>query len=239
MKDRAPTSQDTQSTVAAQAAEKQSSDGEALSQIQDNRASNIQQMKLLQNVEGSTGLPSAADHSVQLVEKGDLVGFKTVSMGTAGSALNHQFTWQSSTGDLKDLSHVKTRELVEWDAPPPEFGGTGAYAGAGKHNGLAETLGSAGQGADNHDIIPAQGFPAPGKKSFLLDGDGTSQTWTLRQAYQMSVDGGEWVNIPGTNYVLTRWFERSGNDLIGYMSKRGLDDGQMHRAIQVGKDWYL
>lgn len=121
-------------------------------------------------------------------------------------------------------------------ATAPEFGGTGDYAGAGQHNGLAETNAAAGGGADNHDIIPAQGFA--GKNAYKLDNDGTSGVWTLNQVYQMSVDGGEWTAIPNTRYQLTRWFERKGSDLIAYMSKRGIEEGTMHRAMFFFKDWY-
>jgi hypothetical protein len=221
--------------------------GESTFQFIDNRPEAVAQRKLQEMANNSTqvkqlrAIQDMANNSVQanvtqFVENGNLVNFMTVSMGTAGSALNHTFTWESSTGSLQDLNHIKTRELVKWDAPPPEFGGKGDYAGAGEHHGLATTPGIAGQGADNHDIVPAQGFP--GRDCYKLENDGVSEPWILKQEYQMSIDEGEWTTIPNTNYVLTRWFERKGLDMIGYMSKRGLEDGKMHRAMIFMKDWY-
>ena len=221
--------------------------GEPTHQFVDNRPERVTQLKLQEMANNSPQVKKlkviqamsndrVESNVTQFVEKGNLVNFKTASMGTGSSTLMHTFNWESSTGNLNDLSHIRTREFVKWDAPPPEFGGKGAYEAAGEHNGLATTPGIAGQGADNHDIVPAQGFP--GKKAIYLENDGVSKPWNLKQEYQMSIDGGEYTAIPGTNYVLTRWFERKGLDMIGYMSKRGIEDGYMHRAMIFMKDWY-
>lgn len=161
------------------------------------------------------------------------MNFRTESMSTTNqNALKHILKWESSTGNLSDLSHIRTREFVEWDAPPPEFGGTGPYSRPGHHAGLGFAEASSGTGVDQHDIIPSKG-----DIKYTLPPNRKSARWTMRQKYQCSVNGGEWIDIPGSRYEITRWFKcKKGflgfgsGTLVACVQKRGLDDGSVHKA---------
>ena len=71
---------------------------------------------------------------------GKLVRFRTKSLtaGPAG-AIVHVLVWESDTGDLADLAHLRVREHVSWQAPGgqtrnyviPEYQGAGNHYGVG------------------------------------------------------------------------------------------------------------
>jgi hypothetical protein len=156
---------------------------------------------------------------------GNITEFSTDTMSTGAAAtLHHQVMWNSSTGNLEDLAHIETREEISWEAAPQEFGPDQTYSTAGTHNGHGTSQAEAGQGTDDHSIIPT-GF------SYALDAAGSSAVWKMQQNYQYKANGGEWRNIQGASYEITRWFEREGSDLVAYVAKRGISEAKGHRAM--------
>ena len=229
-------------SVANEAAQKQSS-GESTFQFVGNRPEAIAQRKLqemvnnsprvsqLKTIQGMLNGSNSKNEPIQRVEHGNLINFKTKSMSTGAATLHHEVCWESSTGSIADLAHIKTRERVSWDAAPPEFGPSAEYEGSGVHNGLGSNTASGGIGVDDHSIIPP-GF------NFQLAEDGSSRVWTMNQQYEMQINGEEWIPVPGGQYQITRWFERKGTDLIAYTAKRGINDGSMHRAMVQVPNWF-
>ncbi len=167
------------------------------------------------------------------MEKGNLINFKTKAMTTGAATLHHEVVWESSTGKLEDLSHIKTRERVAWDPAPVEFGALEEYKRQGFHNGLGNNGANSGCATDDHSIIPTE-------FKYQLDADGESKVWTMKQQYEMQIDGGDWVSIPDAMYEITRWFVREGKDLIAYTAKRrvGDDKEKVLRAMIKVPNWF-
>lgn len=163
-----------------------------------------------------------------------IVNFRTDKMSTSkDNALKHVLKWESSTGNLSDLSHIRTREIVEWDAPPAEFGGTGPYSAAGRHEGFGFSQANRGTNTDSHDIIPTKG-----NIRYREPPNGKSSGWTMRQRYQYSVNGGAFEDIPHSNYQITRWFKKCSKTLDAYVEKRGLHDGKKHESKKSVKKYF-
>jgi hypothetical protein len=164
---------------------------------------------------------------------GELVNFRTVEMSDGGANnLHHVVAWDSSTGDLADLSEVYTREHVSWDAAPPEFHPAAEYGGPGDHHGLGENLATGGTTIDDHSIIPTGFNP-------WLDAPGESSVWMMYQEYEVKTADADWAPIPGATYEITRWFERQGEALVMYCAKRGTGtDSSMTRAMCHVPGWY-
>ena len=154
-------------------------------------------------------------------------------MTTGAATLHHKVVWESSTGNLEDLSHIKTRERVAWDAAPIEFGAPVEYQRSAFHNGLGTATANTGLNTDEHSIFPPE-------FKYQLAADGESKVWKMKQQYEMQIDGGDWLPIPDAAFEITRWFERKGKDLIAYTAKRGVADaeGTMHRAMVKVPDWF-
>jgi hypothetical protein len=135
-----------------------------------------------------------------------LVKFRTQSITKAANGgISHIVAWSSDSGDLADLKDVKVREHVWWDAPGAVTKELvdATYKGAGQHNGMggASSPGTAGSGKDDHTglgpftqkMFDANLLPLKTLAELKLD-----------QAYQMSVKGGPWQEIPGSRFVLRR-----------------------------------
>ena len=135
----------------------------------------------------------------------DLVNFKTTSLAALkGGSIQHQASWESDSGRLADLGHVRVRERVWWGAPAQNVAGLldPGYQVAGQHFGVgnaAMALGTAGSNGDNHD---ARGAWDTG----ILDLPGSGPfSYVCQQVYQVSNDSGTtWQDIPNTNYEITR-----------------------------------
>lgn len=158
---------------------------------------------------------------------GDLVNFGTISMGDGGANnLHHEVGWESSTGDLNDLAHIYTREHIQWEDAPPEWGPGGEYGSAGEHYGLGQNSAVGGSAIDDHSIIPTGFNPS------LPEGQEQSSVWMTYQQYEWWTEETGWQPIPGATYEITRWFERQGDMLVAYCAKRGTGtDSSMHRSM--------
>ncbi|MDX7987818.1 hypothetical protein FE392_10820 [Xenorhabdus sp. 12] len=142
-----------------------------------------------------------------------LVNFRTSrwEKGAKGSII-HMLNWQSSTGILDDLMHIRLREDVCWQthANGIQHYVTKAYREASTHNGLVDyTPGSLGIGCDEHDALgpfnttEARAFTGPGELEFVVT-----------QTYQQSANNGvSWANIPDSTYRIRRILRREGNQL--------------------------
>ncbi len=167
------------------------------------------------------------------MQKGNLIKFGTESMTTGAATLHHKVVWESSTGNLEDLSHIKTRERVVWDSAPIEFGAPVEYQRSAFHNGLGTNGANSGFASDDHSIVPPE-------FKYQLATDGESKVWKMKQQYEMQIDGGDWVPIPDAVFEITRWFERKGKDLMAYTAKRRVAgvEGTMHRAMVKVPGWF-
>lgn len=147
-------------------------------------------------------------HSVPGLD--DIINPKLVSFGTGTIAaapnggIKHKVVWSSSSGNLADLLHVKVREHVWWAAPSSVTKALvdATYKSAGEHNGMGgATLGTQGYGTDEHTGLGP--FTNKIFDATLLP-KGTVAELVLDQAYQMSVDGGPWQEIPNSRFKLRR-----------------------------------
>jgi hypothetical protein len=139
-----------------------------------------------------------------------LVNFKTTGLvAQQGGSIQHQASWESDSGNLADLAHVRVRESVSWGAPPQNVAGLldGDYQNAGQHFGLgnaAMSPGTVGSMTDVHDVRGAWG---PGILN--LPGNGPF-SYVCQQVYQASNDGGNtWQNIPNSTYEIVRTVSRA------------------------------
>jgi hypothetical protein len=115
----------------------------------------------------------------------------------------HKFSWQSSTGNLQDLTGL-TREVVRWDAPTQASPFNNC---ADPDQQFAQTGGggSDGKGTDDHSMRcpglicqrDADGKPIPG-------------IITAEQSYQYclvpgySTDPADWMDIPNSHFLLQK-----------------------------------
>jgi len=134
-----------------------------------------------------------------------LVNFKTLSLvAQQGGSIQHQASWESDSGNLKDLGHVRVREQVSWGAAAQNVAGLldPAYQVAGQHFGVGNAVmspGTVGSMTDNHD---ARGAWDTGILN--LPGNGPF-SYVCQQVYQVSNDGGNtWQDIPNSNYEIVR-----------------------------------
>ncbi len=134
-----------------------------------------------------------------------LVNFKTKSLAAlSGGNIKHDAVWESDSGKLADLAHIKVREAVSWGTPagPAIPYLDPAYAHAGHHFGVGNAVsspGTVGNMSDTHDAKGAWGptilnFAGPGKISYTCD-----------QVYQYTDDNGaSWHDIPNSTYQIVR-----------------------------------
>ena len=157
-----------------------------------------------------------------------LVKFKTRSITKGPNAgIIHIVEWASDSGDLKDLKDVKVREHVWWAAPKPVTKALvdPSYQSAGEHNGMgnaATSPGTAGSGKDEHAGLGP--FTQKMFDAALLPAKTVAEL-TLDQAYQMSVKGGPWQDIPNSRFQLRRRVALIKPGVIRLeFTKRGLDN---------------
>ena len=140
----------------------------------------------------------------------DLVNFKTTRLvAQDGGSIQHQASWESDSGDLRDLGHVRVREQVSWGAAAQNVAGLldPAYQVAGQHFGVGNAVmspGTVGSMTDNHD---ARGAWDVGILN--LPGNGPF-SYVCQQVYQVSNDSGNtWQDIPNSNYEIVRTVSRT------------------------------
>jgi hypothetical protein len=137
--------------------------------------------------------------------RANLINFrtKTLAAGSAG-AINHVLVWDSDSGDMDDLSHLKVREHVSWGSADPAVAPyvISEYKGGGNHYGqgnAAFTPGNVGQGDDTHAALgpfspEVLKFKGPGALKYEMD-----------QVYELSEDGGSsWKAIPKSTFKIVR-----------------------------------
>lgn len=136
------------------------------------------------------------------------VNFRTVEITDSRFPphVTHEVAWDSSTGRLRDLRDVQTREVVRWDAPDADtrqWLGEG-YENAGRHDGLGTANGQNGRNEDTHHI-------SAGFKGTLFNhpppADRTRYTYTLHQRYQYRKGDGPWQDFAGSQFTITRTAE--------------------------------
>jgi len=137
----------------------------------------------------------------------------------AGRAIIHRLKWESSTGDLDDLSAMKLREHISWKAPDRNVQPfvIREYRSGGKHWGqgnAASTPADIDHGIDTHSAL---GPFSP--EAFKL-GDGVELVFVTGQVYEMH-DGRRWQPIPRSRYRTTRTVSRKGGRLGLQITKAG------------------
>ncbi|MBZ0303811.1 MAG: DUF4157 domain-containing protein [Anaerolineae bacterium] len=110
-------------------------------------------------------------------------------------AIQINITWQSSTGNLADLSNCQVREVVNYDPiPNPPF------IWNPPNPTILTVAGTAGAGQDTHS------YP-PGLKTGITN-PRTDGTAVAHQVYQWRCTGtgcsGSWTDFPGESYDITR-----------------------------------
>ncbi|EMZ7034345.1 hypothetical protein ABE276_002378 [Salmonella enterica] len=143
-----------------------------------------------------------------------LINFRTRSLTKGGAgAINHSLIWQSDTGSLGDLEHIRVREKVCWQNPARSIQPyvIKEYRQAGTHYGMGNavfTAGHIGQGNDTHAALgpfspEVLHFVGPGELEFVIT-----------QTYQQSNDHGiSWTDIPNGTYRIQRIARRVGTKL--------------------------
>ena len=159
--------------------------------------------------------------------RGDVFNFRTGSLarGPNGNIV-HRLVWDSDTGNLGDLAHIRVREHVSWPTPtapvipnvhivaPDQFNN---YRIAGFHTGVGNavfTPGTAGNGNDTH------GAYGPFSNTALDYTGAAPLVVTFNQVYQSSADGGmTWIDIPNSRYTVRRELRRVRNQIQVTMTK--------------------
>lgn len=159
--------------------------------------------------------------------KGRLISFRTASLTKGeGGYINHELRWDSDTGDLNDLTHVRVREHVWWEDPDPAVlqyldQNDETYKRAGEHFGVgnsAFTRGEAGNSTDTHHPTGPFGpnlvnFAGPGEIEHKID-----------QEYQYSEDRGQkWYPIPNSRYTIRRKISCTGRNIKVIITKKNID----------------
>ncbi|MBI6550319.1 hypothetical protein [Xenorhabdus lircayensis] len=141
-----------------------------------------------------------------------LVNFRTSRWGKgAYGAIIHIQSWQSSTGILGDLAHIRVREKVCWQTPASEVQhyAESGYCVKGNHNGRGYMSGDSGSGRDEHSALGP--FTTPEALSFTGSGE---LEFGITQTYQQSDNNGLfWTDIPDSAYKVRRVLSREGNQL--------------------------
>ena len=165
----------------------------------------------------------------------DIENWRTTILETQANSLHHGIAWDSSTGHLPDLEGARIREHVTWTAAEVVFGPSRGYDVDGEHYGQATSDATIGSGNDFHLIIPTDFIYSTN----VVDGF-KSEAWIMNQGYEYTKDNGRsWQAIPESRYQITRWFERRGDDLLAYCSKRGIDEtDEMHRAALTVQGYF-
>ncbi|MGE0710773.1 MAG: hypothetical protein AB7N76_27745 [Planctomycetota bacterium] len=156
--------------------------------------------------------------------RGKLVRFRTKSLTRGASgAIVHALQWESDTGDLTDLAHLRVREHVSWNAPNPntrpfvipEYQRGGDHMGVGN---AAYTPGHIGRGDDTHSAL---GPFTP--QIFQLQPNATLE-YVMNQVYEQSTDdGATWTAIPNSRYTITRKVTHTGQRIRLEIIKAGPD----------------
>jgi hypothetical protein len=151
--------------------------------------------------------------------RGNVFNFRTGRLARGpGGTIEHRLVWESDTGNLADLAHIRVREHVSWPTPVPPVIPTvhleapdqhTNYRIAGFHAGVgnaASTPGTVGSGSDTH------GASGPFNGAALDYTGAAPLVVTFTQVYQSSADGGvTWANIPNSTYTIRREVRRAGN----------------------------
>jgi hypothetical protein len=134
---------------------------------------------------------------------GTPVSFRTVSIqnGSTPGNIVHEVSWSSSTGNLEDLGHIRTRECVRWSdaAPNAQQYLNADYHHAGVHHGVGTAWATAGRNRDEHDCIGPFGTNAS------LEYTGTVPlTMVMDQEYEYEEGDGIWRSFPRSGFQITR-----------------------------------
>ncbi|MBW8896861.1 MAG: hypothetical protein JF619_01795 [Massilia sp.] len=151
--------------------------------------------------------------------RANVFNFRTESiLRGMGGTIVHRLVWESDTGDLADLAHIRVREHVSWPTPTapvipnvhidtPDVHTN--YRIAGFHTGVgnaAFTPGPVGNGNDTH------GAYGPFSPACMNYTGAAPLVVTFTQVYQSSADGGTtWIDIPNSRYTIRRELRRVGN----------------------------
>ena len=182
---------------------------------------------------------SESTNIVQRAPGDTIVGWHTNSISASSGFLKHQVGWNSSTGNLADLDHIRTREQVSWPActwPVLEAG----YAAPGQHHGMGTTAGTQGYNNDTHQasqpFFDITQLRDKTNAQYLAKG-AQSAPFVMNQVYQYSTDGGAtWHDIPGSQYTLTRTLRRKGwrgKRYVYTLTKQGATDGAAHLTTSI------
>ncbi|MBS0054497.1 hypothetical protein [Yersinia sp. Marseille-Q3913] len=154
-----------------------------------------------------------------------LINFRTFNL-TAGAAgaIDHTLIWQSDTGVLGDLAHIRVREKVCWQAPEhrvlPYV--INEYRQKGVHYGVGNAIympGNTGQGNDTHTVL------GPFSPKMLNFGGPGELEFVITQTYQQSNDGGRsWTDIPDSTYRIRRIVRCAGTKLQLTIYKENLSN---------------
>ena len=180
------------------------------------------------------------------------VKFHTKSLKANGTAnqIVHKVKWDSSSGSLADLEHLKTREDVSWsEGVPHEFRPcpqAPEYERPGSHNGHGPSSATFGSAEDVHSIVPPNACLFKGQRedgSPLANKQKTS-TWVQKQVYQYGKPEGDnqlpWQaqqhpNNKDAEYTLERWAVRKGKDLVIHMTKKAVNERDMFGRLRKSK----
>lgn len=180
---------------------------------------------------------TAQNHSIQkdVVQRRNgatVNNWHTIDITANNGFITHRVGWGSSTGNMDDLDDVRTREEVTWAGACPWAMEVG-YQGAGQHHGMGITQGDVGQNTDTHQASQPY-FDADNPPL----NPGQTMAFAMTQVYQYSTDGGNtWLDIPGSNYTLTRTLRRRRwprrNQYVYTITKRGTLDADVNHTTRV------
>jgi len=138
----------------------------------------------------------------------------------ANGVLHFDYTWESSTGNLADLSNCLVGEFVTypgaanpyvWPSPP-------WAAGSSTPNPtMPSTAGSGGAGQDNH-----------GPKSFVAAASRVAANFTATQIYRYQcpcANGGNWVTLDGPISIVRTVTQNADGTWQYAISKSGSNGG--------------
>lgn len=173
-------------------------------------------------------------------QSGNLINWHTEKISPEFGAITHIIGWESSTGNLKDLKHIRTREKVTWASACP-WANTPedpTYTEPGQHFGVGNSIvtqGDLGGNTDTH--IAAAPLFNDKYKPFPLK-EGQVMEFVMEQVYEYSENNGEtWYPIKGSEYTLIRRLSRiTGEEKYKYqfeLSKIGKTDEKVDLTVSV------
>ena len=130
--------------------------------------------------------------------------FKTTSLTKNAVGLEHRFTFTSAQGSGMDnnLGGIRTRELVQWPAPPAALANyllknAQEYHAAGQHHGLVEGQAMWPEHQDVHNATAA--FDAETASTYT----GPPLALVFTQTYEFKFND-TWYTVPFSACVMTR-----------------------------------